>query len=83
MIIFGYKSKPKVLGQFANKCAKCKRKTMHGLVKVTKWFTLYFIPVIPFSNRLLDICGVCGLQHELKGEAKEKMQLMLKGVAAK
>ena len=81
VILFGWRSKPKVVGQLQNKCSHCKRKTMHGLVKVTKWFTLYFIPVIPFSNKLYDICGVCGLKNEIKGEAKEKIEQSLKNAA--
>ena len=78
MIIFGYRSRPKVLGQFSNKCVNCRHKTVHGLVKLTQWFTLYFIPLIPFTNKLFVSCGACGLRRELKGEVKNKMQLWAK-----
>jgi len=72
-IIFGYRSKPTVEGAFKTEFPGCRKKTFHGVVKVTKWFTLFFIPVIPFSSRLYIGCNVCGLRNELTGEQKEKM----------
>ena len=75
MIIFGYKSRPKVSGQFLQRCKQCKRKTIYGLVTVTQWFTLYFIPLIPFSSKSFAICGACGLRNELSREEKEKVMV--------
>ncbi len=71
MILFGYKSKPKVLGEANKPCKNCKRKTMHGLVKLTEWFTLYFIPIIPLTNELFVLCGRCGSKTKIEGEAKK------------
>jgi hypothetical protein len=76
-IIFGYRSKPTIEGGFKNTCPSCRRKTIHGVIRVTKWFTLFFIPVIPFSNKLFVGCNVCGMRNELKGEAKQKMSELI------
>jgi Protein of unknown function (DUF2510) len=34
----------------------------HRLVKVTRWCTLFFIPLIPVRRRYLTTCAQCGLQ---------------------
>jgi len=78
MIIFGYSSKPKVLGQFFDNCRNCKKKTVHGLVKVTTWFTLYFIPAIPLRKISYVVCSDCGAKNPLKKEAAKKMEEIAK-----
>jgi hypothetical protein len=34
-------------------------------LKVTTWFTLFFIPVIPYKRRYLLACPVCGFAYIL------------------
>jgi hypothetical protein len=59
--LFGWRNKAKVLGQVERMWAKCSRPTMHAAIASKKWFTLFFIPVIPLGSRYLNRCGVCGL----------------------
>ena len=77
MIIFGTKTRPKVLGGLEKPCGHCKNKTIHAVIKVTKWFTLYFIPLIPYSSKLFVNCNACGARLEIEGEAREKFEAAL------
>jgi hypothetical protein len=76
-IIFGDRSSPKVEGGFKGKCECCAKNTVHTVARITKWFTLFFIPVIPFSDKLVVGCNACGLRLELKGESKQKMSQLI------
>ena len=72
-ILFGFSSKPKVEGVIKNKCPSCQKKSLIRIVKVTEWFTLFFIPVIPLGSKVFLECLQCGSGYQLKNEAKEKM----------
>ena len=82
MILFGYKTRPKVIGGANTTCKNCKRRTAHGLVKLTEWFTLYFIPIIPLANDLLYVCGRCGYRIKVEGEEKRAVLMRLKQLPA-
>lgn len=57
-IIFGWGFVTKSQkGFFPIGCSKCK--VFLQVVKVTKWFTLFFIPVIPYSRELFLYCEKC------------------------
>jgi len=34
----------------------------HRLVKVTRWFTVFFIPLVPVGRSYYSVCAHCGLQ---------------------
>jgi len=53
---------------------------MHVLIEVKRWFTLFFIPVIPLGTSYVNKCGVCGLST--KGSA-DQAQFAAKAMAAK
>jgi hypothetical protein len=69
MIIFGWgKVTHKDYGAtMATKCPNCNNDTWLLLSRYRKWFTLFFIPVIPYSSRHLLLCEVCSQGLELKG----------------
>ena len=80
MLIFGWRTKAKSLGQVERSCVKCARLTMHNAIEAKKWFTLFFIPVIPLGSNYVNRCGVCGLST--KGSAIEN-QAANRAMAAK
>ncbi len=41
---------------------------MHVFYKLTKWFTLFFIPIIPYSSQYLIHCNACGLDIEVDND---------------
>jgi hypothetical protein len=60
-IIFGWgKTIIKNLGPvFENLCSHCNNKEYWRLVKTTVWFTLFYIPVIPYETHYSLLCPVC------------------------
>ncbi len=47
-------------------CRQCRNTTYYRLVKVRKWFTLYFMPVVPLGRASwFLVCEVCGEELEL------------------
>ena len=50
-------------------CGRCNNNVQRGLLKVTTWFTLFFIPVIPYRTMYLLICPICGQPEELTKES--------------
>ncbi|MGD8457204.1 MAG: zinc-ribbon domain-containing protein [Anaerolineales bacterium] len=50
MIIFGTKAKTKVIGQGSFMCPRCQKSCAYERIKVTKHFTLYFIPIIKIDD---------------------------------
>jgi hypothetical protein len=79
--LFGMRKKATSLGQLDRSCSKCARTTVHVAIEAKKWFTLFFIPVIPLGSNYAIRCGVCGLTT--KGSPELKTQLSARAMAAK
>ncbi len=60
-IIFGWgRQTVKQIGiVFKNLCSHCKNEDHWVLTRITKWFTLFFIPVIPYSIKYFLSCPIC------------------------
>lgn len=41
------------------KCTKCNNESYWELSRMRTWFTLFFIPVIPYENKHVLYCNVC------------------------
>ena len=80
LFLFGMRTKAKSIGQIERPCSKCARPTMHIAVESRRWFTLFFIPVIPLGGNCVVRCGVCGLTSKASPELKD--QLSVKAMAA-
>jgi hypothetical protein len=78
--LFGMRRKAKVIGQMDRTCSKCARPTVHSAIESQRWFTLFFIPVIPVGSSYLVRCNLCGLT--LKGSPELKTQLAARSAAA-
>jgi hypothetical protein len=59
VIIFGFRSRPATIAVL-NLACRNGHIASHRLMKVTRWFTLFFIPVIPFSRSYYTVCAQCG-----------------------
>ena len=72
IFIFGYRSRAAVLATIGLACRNG-HVAAHRIVKLTKWFTLFFIPVIPFSRKYRSVCIQCGLTLEIPKEDAEEL----------
>jgi hypothetical protein len=77
---FGWRTNAKSLGQVERACVKCARPTMHNAIEYKKWFTLFFIPVIPLGTNYVNRCGACGLSTKA---SSPQDQFANKALAAK
>lgn len=72
-IIYGFgKTTTKDFGTLQTApCTNCNNQVKKQLVRVRTWFTLFFIPVIPYRTQYFLICPICR-----KGEVLKKDQFM-------
>jgi hypothetical protein len=76
LFLFGIRTKAKSIGQVERSCSKCAKLTMHNAIESRRWFTLFFIPVVPLGGNYAVRCGVCGLatksSNALKNQASSR-----------
>ena len=67
-IIWGFGKKTvKEFGELnESNCGYCNNNVRWKLVKITTWFTLFFIPIIPYHKEYLVVCPVCRNGKSLK-----------------
>ncbi|HVM66782.1 MAG TPA: DUF2510 domain-containing protein [Acidimicrobiales bacterium] len=61
MIIFGFRRTVTTMAMLTLACRNG-HVAAHRLVKATRWFTLFFVPLIPFNRAYLTVCAHCGTQ---------------------
>jgi zinc-ribbon family len=61
IILFGFRRKSATLAMLTLACRNG-HVAAHRLVKVTRWFTLFFIPIVPFNRKYYSVCAQCGVQ---------------------
>jgi len=59
MILFGLRAKRRRLGTVFTECPQCHRACSQVIARSQRWFTLFFIPVIPFAATYLTVCSMC------------------------
>ena len=87
MIIFGTRSMESVRSTGIFNCPRCGRSKPYRHKSVNRWFTLYFIPVIPMGSIGTYVqCGQCGgtfgeaiLSYDPEAE-KRQLYLKLRGL---
>lgn len=75
MIIFGWGHQTiKQIGvTFKNLCANCHNEDYWVLTRIMTWFTLFFIPVFPYSIKYFLSCPVC--QRGVTLDSKQTEQI--------
>lgn len=76
-IIWGSKVMEKVLGksQRAYQCAHCNNVNNYKIFRRRNWFTLFWIPIFPFSSKYFIACPICNYGSQIKKEeALEQVQ---------
>jgi hypothetical protein len=69
LLIFGYRTRLAILATISYVCETCGVQAAHRVTRRRRWFTLFFIPVIPLgSGTFTDTCVNCGRGRQLTKE---------------
>ncbi len=81
MIIYGWgRRTSKEVGQSRTyTCPNCRNVNRFRLTTVRKWFTLFFIPLIPYETSHLELCPICRAGRKI---GKAEMEDLLKEAMA-
>ena len=74
--IWGNRPRSKILGTTTKifRCNHCGNDTPFQVRQNSNWFTIYFIPVFPFSTKYRFECPICEYGYEM---GKEKANAIL------
>ena len=73
MIIFGTKGYLYQLAILTLVCGQCGNPAAHTLRKRVTKFTLFFVPLFPFSTKYTTQCTFCGAEHKVTKEQAEHL----------
>ena len=82
LFLFGVRTRSKGLAQLEQPCSKCSKHTIHTAVEAKRWFTFFFIPVIPLGTTHILRCNLCGLQVKASTEQKSRLTAQTMSAAA-
>jgi hypothetical protein len=71
LIIFGFRTFLRNLAIVTAVCPHCNNPAAHRIVKRTRMFTLFFIPLIPISIKTYSVCSFCGTTTKLDKESRD------------
>ncbi|GGT33225.1 zinc-ribbon domain-containing protein [Streptomyces purpureus] len=74
MIIFGTKVYVYQLAMLTLVCARCGNPAAHALRKRVTKFTLFFVPLFPFSTTYATQCAFCGYEERLAAAQGRALQ---------
>ncbi len=72
-VLFGTRSMVRTLAMVKLMCASSNEPAAHHLSKITRWFTLFFIPVFPIGRRYVLTCAACGQSSKLAKEQADEI----------
>ena len=58
-------------------CARCNNNIQYEILKVTTWFTLFFIPIIPYRVERFLVCPICHTAQPVSKEDFERLILIV------
>jgi hypothetical protein len=73
MILFGWRKKGEVAWSGLLKCEACARWRLHYGIRAKRWFTLFFIPVIPLWGDNQLMCAVCVRKQQVSQQEFEAL----------
>ena len=80
LLIFGMRNRVRQHGAcVAATCPRCHNEVVLTYLVVTRWFTLFFLPVIPFGRRRHLVCPICSWQREIPAKS-EPLALEMIGI---
>lgn len=80
IIIWGSKEMRKVLAYTQMyTCPRCGNVNSFQVVRVARWFTLFWIPIFPYSFKYFMVCPVCQVAHPMEKEQAKALQQAANG----
>jgi len=78
-IIWGLKNIRKQIGQTNTTwiCKHCKNENYWPVVKDRKWFTLFWIPLIPLNATRNVVCPICGSTLRINKDNEDNLLPLL------
>jgi hypothetical protein len=71
LIIFGMRNRVHQHGPcVAASCPRCHNEVVLVYLIVTRWFTLFFIPVLPTQRRRMLVCPICSWKRDVPKESE-------------
>jgi hypothetical protein len=67
-ILFGFRTMVRTLAMATFACRTTNQPAAHRLSKVTRWFTLFLIPIFPVGRRYVLTCAACGESYKTSSE---------------
>ncbi len=80
-LIFGIKRLRRRLATVFALCGHCGTPAAQVLVRVSTWFSLFFIPVIPLGSKYASTCTLCGVSTKLDKAQAQQMTAATEAVA--
>jgi hypothetical protein len=71
LIIFGFRRYVLTLAHVTGVCSQCHNPAAHRIIKSTRKFTLFFIPLFPVSTKYYSSCTFCGLTTQLDDASRD------------
>ena len=71
MLIFGLSVSEDLLSTLIYTCQTCGNSAAHRLVKRTRKFSFFFIPLFPVGTTFVDTCIACGRLIEVSRDRAE------------
>jgi len=72
IILFGFRRKSSRLATIFVMCARCSTPAAHALTRSRRYFTLFFIPIIPLGTKYFTTCTMCGHVTQITKEGAEQ-----------
>jgi len=71
VLIFGLSVSEDLLSTLIYTCENCGNSAAHRLIKRTRKFSFFFIPLFPVGSTYVDTCTACGRAIEVSRDRAE------------
>ena len=71
MLIFGLSVSEDLLSTLIYTCENCGNSAAHRLIRRTRKFSFFFIPLFPVGSTYVDTCTACGRVIEVSRDRAE------------
>jgi hypothetical protein len=77
MVLFGFRRRSSRLATIFAMCGYCRTPSAHALTRRRRYFTLFFVPIIPMGAKHFTSCTMCGTTSRISKEASDHYLFLL------